>query len=238
MRSQHLINRIQTGHQVTITFIVDTPICVHCRPWFENTVWNALNTAGNTFELHVNVVTANPPVNATVEVTGDNTIWPNEITDDPTWERLRPYDLMHRFVTEQRNPDENEFGETGYQYIGQNEEGTLNNQMQFFGNDDDFKDMVEQSLNLAKVQVIPGLLPMYDFENAQAMQDELNPITLLTLMTTAPTLSIPDIHSTAINWNWGIWQNKLVNAFKWWLETWINDNLEDHEWVEENPHFG
>lgn len=232
MRSRNLIHRLKNGHSENITFLVDTSICPDCRAWFENTVWKELHDTGGDFRLFVEVD------GNTVEITGtDNTIWPNEITDSPTWDRLRKYDEMHRFVTEQRNPAEGQnYGAlTNHIYVGQQQEAAIDEQMQYYQNGEEFKTLVEQSLSNAKNNIVPKLLPMYDFADGAAMYNEITPITLLTVMNEAPTLTIPDIGECG--WDWGKWELQLTCAFEWWLEIWINTNLQEHQVQKDNSHW-
>ncbi len=68
---------------------------------------------------------------------------------------------------------------------------------------------------------------MYDFADEAAMCNEIIPIKLLTVMNEVPTLTIPDINDC--KYNWVEWGQQLTRAFEWWLENWINDNLQEHE---------
>lgn len=231
--SQHLIDRLKAGHSERITFIVDTPICPDCRVWFEDTVWNALHNTGGNFSLFVEVG------DHTVQITGQDTIWPNEITDSPTWDRMGEYDKMHRFVTEQRNPanGQNEGALTNHVYVGQQQESAIDKQMQYYGDEEKFKTLVKDSLNNAKNGIVRNLFPMYDFADEAAMCNELTSITLLTVMNEAPTLTIPNISDGAYNYDWKKWEQQLTRVFEWWLEIWINDNLQEHEVKKDNPHY-
>ena len=231
--SQHLIDKLKAGHSERITFIVDTPICPDCRVWFEDTVWNALHNTGGNFSLFVEVG------DHTVQITGQDTIWPNEITDSPTWDRMGEYDKMHRFVTEQRNPakGQNHGALTNHVYVGQQQESAIDEQMQYYGNATGFKTLVEQSLDNAKNNIVHSLLPMYDFADEDTMYDEVKDITLLTVMNEAPTLTIPNISDGAYNYDWKKWEQQLTRVFEWWLEIRINDNLQKHEVKKDNPHY-
>ncbi len=231
-RSAHLLSRLRSGHSENITFIVDTPICPNCREWFENTVWRELHETQGNFKLFVEVA------GSTVEIKGiDNTIWPNEITDSPTWNRMREYDKMHRFVTERRDPvnGEKQGALSNHVYIGQQQEAAINEQMQYYGDNEEFKTLVEQSLGNAKNNIVRRLLVMYDFADEAAMYNKIKDITLLTIMSEAPTTTIPDIND--YNYDWGKWEQELTYAFEWWLEIWINTNLEEYEVHSDCPHF-
>lgn len=230
--SRHLINKLKDHHRENITFLVDTSICPDCRAWFENTVWKELHDTGGDFRLFVEVD------GNTVEITGtDNTIWPNEITDSPTWDRLGKYDEMHRFVTEQRNPAEGQnYGAlTNHIYLGQQQEAAIDEQMQYYGNDEGFKTLVEESLVKAKNNIVRRFFLMYDFADETAMHKEMEYITLLTVMNEAPTLMIPDIGE--YNMDWGKWELQLTEAFEWWLENWIDSNFEEHRVQKDNSHW-
>ena len=89
------------GANVAVTFTVDEKICHLCTPWFENTVYPALSAAAtqnhSTFTLNV-TVNGN-----TVRITGGATVWPPEISDAPTFDRLGHMERSMRFLTENRD---------------------------------------------------------------------------------------------------------------------------------------
>lgn len=87
------------GAALRIDFDVDTTVCHLCAPWFEQTVWPALNAArgaGSTFQLFVNVGGGSVPV------TGGTTIWTREVADVATFDRLPEYDRAVRLLNENR----------------------------------------------------------------------------------------------------------------------------------------
>ncbi|MDB5093442.1 MAG: hypothetical protein JWO85_1543 [Candidatus Eremiobacteraeota bacterium] len=96
---------LRAGSTVAMTFSVDEKICHLCSPWFETTLWTQLTTAatvgGATFTLAVTVG------GATVAVSGTNTIWPPEIADAPTFDRLKPVERTLRLLGENRDAEGN-----------------------------------------------------------------------------------------------------------------------------------
>jgi len=230
--SASLLSKLGSGNSENITFIVDTPICPNCRAWFENTVWRELHETQGDFRLFVEVA------GSTLEIKGiNNTIWPNEITDSPTWDRMREYDKMHRFVTEQRDPvnGENQGALSNHEYIGQQQEAEINEQMQYYADHEEFKTLVEQSLGKAKKNIVHLLFVKYNFANEAAMYNKIKDITLLTVMNEGTTITVPNIID--LNRDWKKWGQELTRAFEWWLEIWINTNLEAYELQKDCPHF-
>lgn len=94
---------LRAGSNVAITFSVDEKICHLCSPWFETTLWTQLTTAATlgaaTFTLAATVG------GETVEVAGTNTIWPPEIADAPTFDRLKPVERTLRLLDENRDAE-------------------------------------------------------------------------------------------------------------------------------------
>lgn len=224
--SQNLISRLKADpdKEIKITFIVDTPICPSCREWFEGTVWQELYNTGGRFRLFVEVK------GNTVEIIGtDNTIWPIEITDSPTWKRMREYDKMYTFVAEQRNPVDGRNQPNVHGYVNQQKLSELDEQMQCYVNgSDEFKTLVEDCLSDAKNNVVGCFGGIYDFADRETMLKEMVSITLLTVMDEAPTITIPDINGRECNYDWEKWKIQLTSSFEGWLEYWIDNNLQSH----------
>lgn len=86
---------------MSVTFTVDTAICGGCSPWFEQIVYRELQaaatTGGTTFTLRVEVN------GKSLTVEGGNTIWPPEIADAPTFERLPMMERSMRYLRENRD---------------------------------------------------------------------------------------------------------------------------------------
>jgi hypothetical protein len=103
-----VLGALRAGSTVAITFSVDEKICHLCSPWFETTLWTQLTTAatlGNaTFTLAAIVG------GETVAVEGTNTIWPPEVADAPTFDRLKPVERTLRLLGENRDAEGNKLG--------------------------------------------------------------------------------------------------------------------------------
>jgi Domain of unknown function (DUF4157) len=226
-----ILAALRRGDSVDVTFSVDTTICAQCTPWFENTVFTALRTAnqtgravpghaGATFQLHVTVN------DHTVEVTGGNTIWPNEIADGPTWHRLGDFERMDRFLTDNRDENGDVRDEALSEHVASTHT-TLQEQMQA-GNIDGGD--VEQCLANAIPDACRLQVAAYNFrtptgaEDPQAMQAALAHITLFDIMRSGRLGSIP-----TFTWEAGAdeWKRALTERFEWWLVDWIEENLDD-----------
>jgi hypothetical protein len=88
---------------VDIQFEVDAKVCHLCTPWFENALTNELNGAcadGSNYTLEVDVTFQG--THGHVVVNGTDTIWPPEVADDTTYERLSSIDRTMLFLEEGR----------------------------------------------------------------------------------------------------------------------------------------
>lgn len=221
-----LTTALGQGRNVNVTFSVDTTICHLCSPWFENTVWVALNNANNggTFHLFVEVG------GAQVEVVGNNTIWPNEIADAPTWNRLGEFERMDRFLTDNRDKD------------GERQEGELSNHVASLFND--LKEQmaigqiteadVEQCLAMAKTDACRVQVAAYNFrthqgaEDPNAMEATMNEIDLFEVMSSGRLGATPDFsYDGGLEIGQNNWRQTLTYYFQGWLENWIDENLEE-----------
>lgn len=231
---------ITAGNHVSVTFDVDTSICGGCSPWFENTVWTAMNAAtaaaGGTFTLNV-VVNG-----STVQVTGANTIWPNEIADAPTWGRLNDYEKMDRFINENRDED-GEIMQAGYSdhVTGIHDElDTIVSSRAVSEADIStcFNDGIQDAVRLQ--------IPRYNFRDAAGNEDQAamrahimaqNDVSLFHAISSGRIGAIPE-------WDFEAdrqeerrnWMQKMTAIFLAWAESYIELNFDEYEIQGENPH--
>lgn len=96
-------NALEGGHDVNLTFVVDTTNCSECTKWFDTVLHPRLAgyaaTGRSSFELHVSVLGVD------VEVDGGQTIWPPEVADEATFDRLSATDRSMRFMHEGRDEE-------------------------------------------------------------------------------------------------------------------------------------
>jgi hypothetical protein len=225
------------GTSVAVTFSVDTKICHLCSPWFETTVFDALTAAvadNATFTLDVQVG------DHTVRVDGQDTIWPNEIADNPTWDRLSEFNRMDRFMGENRDKN-GDFMAEGHDQHATSNYTKLKEQMgigQINSGD------IEVCLDTAKDNAVRLQVLAYNFRddygNADpaAMKAELSVINLYTIMSSVTLGGIPDYNCERPQAESQLtWKTDLTNYFQGWLEHWIQDNLDHHRIQGENPHY-
>jgi len=225
------------GTSVAVTFSVDTKICHLCSPWFETTVFNALTAAvadDATFTLDVIVG------DHTVRVDGQDTIWPNEIADAPTWDRLSEFNRMDRFMGENRDQNGDFMADGHDQHVTSNYT-KLKEQMEFgqIKSDD-----IEVCLDTAKDNAVRLQVAAYNFrddlenENPAAMKAKLNDINLYTIMSSERLGGIPDYNYEGTQAASKLaWKTNLTDYFQGWLEDWIQENLDDDRIQGENPHY-
>jgi hypothetical protein len=169
--SATVLAALRAGSNVAITFSVDEKICHLCTPWFETTLWSQLTTAaeigGATFTLRVTVG------GATVQVVGTNTIWPPEIADLPTFDRLKPVERTLRLLSENRDATGKKLGSRPNRHvaaqIGNLQEAVYPYQRNAEGEEDDDHaartDVQKDNITLVAIRLA------YDDAKTQALAD-------------------------------------------------------------------
>ncbi|MEP5340723.1 MAG: hypothetical protein ABJL44_13345 [Algibacter sp.] len=144
-----------------------------------------MNTANNggTFDLSVKAG------RTMVEVTGQGTIWANEISDAPTWGRLSEFDKMDRFFTDNRDEDGSKINdeEELSDHVSELHTG-LKSQMEqglISANE------VEKCLKTAKTDLVKSQESLYDFNSVDEMRSKLDDIDLFNIMSSGGIGYIP-----------------------------------------------
>jgi hypothetical protein len=228
------------GAHVRVNFAVDTTICHLCSPWFENTVWTTLNNTaqarGSTFELTVTVG------GNTVTVDGTDTIWPPEVADADTFDRLSEYDRAVRFFTDNRDQEGNLLGGQldGHVKLQADQLMDVVSDYQLVGDD------VEQTLDAATNDVIRVQSVRYEVpEDAdedrtieEIMHEKLDVITVYDVISSG-RLTVPEIDvSVSMKHGKEEWYRELRRRIVEWLEDEIEDRLYDYRKQKPNPHMG
>lgn len=239
--SNTVLQGIQNGHQVTVKFTIDMTVCGGCTAWFENTVWTQMNAAigngngGFTLEVEVG--------NNTVPVNGNNTIWPNEISDAPTWNRLNAYEMMDRFIRENRDED-GDVMNAGYDNHITGLRGEFDD---VIGNGIiDGQDIIacfnQGLVDACRLQVAAyNFRDQNDNEDPAAMRNHIrgqDDVSLFHAVTSAWINAIPAWNvATDFANNGEAWKRRMTAVFKGWFETYIDLNLDDHRIQAECPHY-
>lgn len=219
-------NLLKRGKSVSVTFEVDTPICTGCAPWFENTVYPDLQaaaaTGGTTCALYVVVK------GKSLAVTGSTTIWPPEIADAPTFDRLSMMDRSMRYLKENRD-------ETGKVRAERNEyvDTQVNALDELFANYRRYGltlDAIEHSMANARAYVVQMQRGRFDEDKAKETLDSYLQTKAFSKIlgsggVTLPTMSIrPDPREGV-----GAWFKELEKSLVGWMTTRVEGHFEDYE---------
>lgn len=224
-------NALERGDTVDVTFVVDTTVCHLCVPWFENTLYPLLQsyatTGGGTATLRVSVD------GAEVEIVGAATIWPPEITDAPTFDRMDETDRSMRFMRENRD----ETGRLG-QEVNEYAQAQLNTIEDFlltYGPAGLTTDAIGERLQRAKVDTAQDELIEVQFDAEEAGESyadwakvKLQQVTLSQVVRSG-AFTLPDAPAAVTQPAVGGWLLELQRRFRMWLAEWIVEDREDPE---------
>jgi hypothetical protein len=224
-------NALERGDDVDVTFVVDTTVCHLCVPWFENTLYPLLQgyatTGGGAATLRVSVD------GAEVEIVGAATIWPPEITDAPTFDRMDETDRSMRFMREDRDED-GRLGQEVHEHA-RAQMDTIEDFLPIYDPAGLTTEAIGERLQRAKLDTAQDEYIEVQFDADQAGEPyadwaavKLRPVTLSQIVRSGGFM-LPDAPAAVTQPDVDDWLLELQRHFGMWLKEWIVEDREDPE---------
>lgn len=225
---------LKAGRPVSVTFKLDTLICAGCAPWFETTVYNALNDAAEagrtTFTLRVEAFGLG------VIVEGARTIWLPEMAEVPTFDRLSSMERSMRYLRDGRD-------ETGKLSMGQDnphvayQVAKINEHLEAYQNHGLTLNAIGNSMSTARASAVRKQQGRFDEQAAKETLDSYLRGKTFSEIVASGGFTVPDM-STESNLDKRVntWLRLLEQRLTEWMEISVEDHFEAYEYQKDYPH--